>query len=81
MVKKQVKIITKIEPVNTAQKPKVPIAKRVCAYCRVSTGSVEQSSSFESQVEYYTRLIDEKDGWICVGIYADQVRSGTKTGR
>ncbi|MBR0596447.1 recombinase family protein [Sinanaerobacter chloroacetimidivorans] len=79
MAKKQVKIITKIEPVSTAKKLEVPQAKRVCAYCRVSTGSTEQNSSFESQVEYYTRLIDNKDGWICVGIYADQARSGTKT--
>lgn len=79
MAKKQVKIITKIEPVNIAQKPETPLIKRVCAYCRVSTGSAEQNSSFESQVEYYTRLIDGRDGWVCVGIYADQARSGTKT--
>ena len=79
MAKKQVKIITKIEPVSITQKPEAPLIKRVCAYCRVSTGSAEQNSSFESQVDYYTRLIDGKDGWICVGIYADQARSGTKT--
>lgn len=79
MAKKQVKIVTKIEPVSIAQKPEMPLIKRVCAYCRVSTGSTEQNSSFKSQVEYYTRLIDKKDGWICVGIYADQARSGTKT--
>lgn len=79
MAKKQVKIITKIEPVSITQKPEAPLVKRVCAYCRVSTGSAEQNSSFESQVEYYTRLIDGRDGWVCVGIYADQARSGTKT--
>lgn len=79
MTKKQVKIITKIEPVNITQKPEMLNIKRVCAYCRVSTSSAEQNSSFESQVEYYTRLIDSKDGWVCVAIYADQARSGTKT--
>lgn len=79
MAKKQVRIITKIEPVSTVKKPEALPMKRVCAYCRVSTGSSEQNSSFESQVEYYTRLIDDKAGWVCAGIYADQARSGTKT--
>lgn len=79
MAKKKVKVITKIEPVSTIQQPGTPLVKRVCAYCRVSTGSAEQSSSFESQVDYYTRLIAGKEGWMCVGIYADQARSGTKT--
>lgn len=79
MAKKQVKIITKIEPVSTTKQPQIVPEKRVCAYCRVSTGSVEQNSSFESQVDYYTRLIAGKENWICVGIYADQARSGTKT--
>lgn len=79
MEKKTVKKVIKIEPVSTISNMEKPLLKRVCAYCRVSTGSAEQISSFESQVEYYERLIKEKDGWVCVGIYADQARSGTKT--
>lgn len=79
MAKKQAKIITKIEPVSITQKPETPLVKRVCAYCRVSTGLAEQNSSFESQMEYYTRLINGRNGWVCAGIYADQARSGTKT--
>ncbi len=79
MEKKIVKKVIKIEPVSTISNMEKPLVKRVCAYCRVSTGSAEQISSFESQVEYYERLIQEKDNWVCVGIYADQARSGTKT--
>ena len=79
MDKKAVKKVIKIEPVSTAISVEKPTARRVCAYCRVSTGSAEQNSSFEAQVEYYTRLIEEKVNWICAGIYADQARSGTKT--
>lgn len=75
------KKITKIEPVSMKPTQEAIPLQRVCAYCRVSTGSAEQKNSFESQVQYYNRLIDEKDGWVCVGIYADEARSGTKTAR
>ena len=72
------KKITKIEPVSKNHTPETTPILRVCAYCRVSTGTAEQKNSFEAQVRYYTRLIDEKNGWVCVGIYADEARSGTK---
>ena len=75
------KKITKIEPVSQKQTSENISVKRVCAYCRVSTGTAEQRNSFESQVQYYTRMIEEKDGWVCVGIYADEARSGTKVTR
>lgn len=72
------KKITKIEAVSKSRPMDTIPVKRVCAYCRVSTGTAEQKNSFEAQVQYYTRLIDEKDGWVCAGIYADEARSGTK---
>lgn len=75
------KKITKIEPVKQNQAPESAALKRVCAYCRVSTGSAEQKNSFEAQVQYYTRLIGEKPNWILAGIYADEARSGTKVKR
>ncbi len=65
------KKITKIEPVKQKQAIGYAAPKRVCAYCRVSTGSAEQKNSFEAQVQYYTRFIEEKPNWILVGIYAD----------
>ena len=78
MAQKVVKKITKIEPVSTSSTPEQIKMKRVCAYCRVSTGSADQKNSFESQMSYYTRLIGEKEGWVLAGIYADEARSGTK---
>lgn len=79
MGKKVVKIVTRIEPVSQKLNPHEVPSVRVCAYCRVSTDSADQKNSFEAQVDYYTRLITEKEGWSCVGIYADEARSGTKT--
>lgn len=46
--------------------------KRVCAYCRVSTDSEEQQTSFESQKAFYTEYIQKHEGWIFAGIYADE---------
>ncbi len=51
--------------------------KRVCAYCRVSTNMEEQETSYKSQVEYYTKMINEHEGWTFVGIYADEGITGT----
>ena len=81
MAQKVVKKITKIEPVSSYLAPESVDVKRVCAYCRVSTNSADQKNSFESQMSYYTRLIQEKEGWVLVGIYADEARSGTKIER
>ena len=50
---------------------------RVCAYCRVSTGSEEQASSYEMQLQYYTEKIQSNEKWDFVGIYADRGLSGT----
>ncbi len=52
--------------------------KRVAAYCRVSTEQEAQSSSYELQVQYYTDYIASKEGWVLVGIYADEGISGTQ---
>jgi len=52
---------------------------RVAAYCRVSTELEQQESSYEAQVEYYTRKIQETDNWILAGIYADDGKSATNT--
>ena len=52
---------------------------RVAAYCRVSTELEEQESSYEAQVEYYTRKIQETENWKLAGIYADDGKSATNT--
>lgn len=52
---------------------------RVAAYCRVSTSSEEQLSSYKSQVKHYTDLISSNTEWHFVGIYADEAITGTQT--
>ena len=52
--------------------------KRVAAYCRVSTLAEEQELSFETQSEYYKKLINGNPQMILVGIYADQGFSGLR---
>ncbi len=52
---------------------------RVAAYCRVSTDQEDQLHSFEAQVEYYTKYINEHENYEMAGIYADEGISGTNT--
>lgn len=51
---------------------------RVGAYCRVSTDTEDQISSYKSQVAYYDDLIDNNPNWIKVDIYADEAITGTQ---
>lgn len=44
---------------------------RVCAYCRVSTDEDAQASSYELQVQNYTKMIQENEEWEFAGIFAD----------
>lgn len=53
--------------------------RRVAAYARVSTDSEEQLTSYEAQVDYYTKLIQRNDDWEFVGIYTDEGISATNT--
>lgn len=52
---------------------------RVAAYCRVSTDSDEQASSYEAQIEHYTLFIQNNPEWVLAGIFADDGISGTNT--
>ena len=52
---------------------------KVAAYCRVSTDSDEQATSYEMQVEHYTEYITKNPEWELVDIYADDGISGTNT--
>lgn len=53
--------------------------KKVCAYCRVSTDTDEQLSSYEAQVTYYEEYIIKRPDWEFAGIYADEGITGTNT--
>ena len=51
---------------------------KAAAYCRVSTDSEEQESSYEAQVTHYTNFIQAHVGWELAGIFADEGLSGTQ---
>lgn len=61
-------------PVNTEtpQDQERKRSLRVAAYCRVSTDSEEQLSSYENQLAYYTEKIMKEPGWTMAGVFADE---------
>ncbi len=60
--------------------PTASIAKRRTAgYARVSTDSEEQQTSYEAQVDYYTKYIQSRDDWEFVKVYTDEGISATNT--
>jgi len=63
---------------STAAKEKVK-KLRVAAYCRVSTETEEQNSSYEVQIAHYTDFIKKNAEWEFAGIFADDGISGTNT--
>ncbi len=63
---------------STEQEEKKPKLK-VAAYCRVSTDSDEQATSYETQVEHYTSFIKKNPDWEFAGVFADDGISGCNT--
>ena len=61
--------------VKEEERPKL----RVAAYCRVSTDSDEQATSYDAQVEHYTDYIQKNPEWEFAGIFSDDGISGTYT--
>ena len=61
--------------ITQEEKPKL----RVAAYCRVSTDSDEQASSYETQILHYTEFLQKNPNWVLAGIFADNGISGTNT--
>ena len=65
---------------NNARKQEEEEPKlRVAAYCRVSTDSDEQATSYDTQVEHYSNFIQKNEEWEFAGIFADDGISGTNT--
>lgn len=52
---------------------------RVAAYCRVSTDSEEQETSYEAQVTHCTEYLQNNPEWEQASIFADDGISGTNT--
>lgn len=55
--------------------------RRVAGYARVSTDKDEQFSSYEAQVDYYTKYIKANPEWEFVKVYTDEGISATSTKR
>lgn len=53
--------------------------RRVAAYARVSTDHDEQFTSYEAQIDYYTKYIKARDDWEFVKVYTDEGITGTST--
>ena len=53
------------QPINTHAR------RRVAGYARVSTDSEEQLTSYEAQVDYYTKYIRSNPDWEFVDVYTD----------
>ena len=74
------KTVTLITPKNVSLVDKDRYQqKRVAAYCRVSTDSEEQLTSYKTQKKVYTEMIQANKDWTMVDIYADEGISGTMT--
>lgn len=52
---------------------------RVAAYCRVSTDTEEQATSYQTQIEHYQEVISKNPEWTFAGIFADDGISATST--
>lgn len=53
--------------------------KKVAAYARVSTDHEEQRTSYEAQVDYYTKYIQGRADWEFVKVYTDEGITATNT--
>lgn len=79
------RINTKIDPENYEFRPAKKqvdyydneVEQRVAVYARVSTGNVQQTTSYELQKKYYEDFVIHHPNWTLVKIYADEGISGT----
>ena len=74
--------ITVIEPAcQQIENGELPAGKKlkVAAYARVSTEQDEQQSSYEAQIDFYTRYIKANPDWEFVKVFADRGITGTNT--
>lgn len=61
------------EPLDSVKK------RRVAGYARVSTDNEEQQTSYEAQMDYYSKYIASRDDWEFVKMYSDEGISATST--
>ena len=76
---KNVTVIPATLNIHTKTPTTERVRRRVAAYARVSTDSEEQLTSYEAQVDYYTRFIQENPDWDFVEVYTDEGISAVNT--
>lgn len=76
---REVKVIPATLNLFTSTPKFKPNKRKVAAYARVSTDKEEQVTSYEAQVDYYTRYIKAKPDWEFVEVYTDEGISATST--
>ncbi|NCC15681.1 MAG: recombinase family protein [Clostridia bacterium] len=79
MAEKNITVIPARKRVGSTAAKEIVKKLRVAAYCRVSTETEEQNSSYEVQVAHYTEFIKKNTEWEFAGIFADDGISGTNT--
>ena len=73
---RKIRIIPATKPVSAPGRASGS-KQRVAAYCRVSTDSEEQLTSYTAQKAYFTQKIGENPDWEMAGIFADKGITGT----
>ena len=76
---KNVTVIPATLNIHTKTPTTERVRHRVAAYARVSTDSEEQLTSYEAQVDYYTKFIRENPDWDFVEVYTDEGISAVNT--
>ena len=79
MAAKNVTVIPATVDIRTRIPKATTRLRRVAGYARVSTDSEEQLTSYEAQVDYYTRYIRGRSDWLFVDVYTDEGISATNT--
>ncbi|MEE0982353.1 MAG: recombinase family protein, partial [Acutalibacteraceae bacterium] len=79
MAGKKITVIQPTKPLHSTEHQSLVKRRRVAAYARVSTDKEEQENSFEAQVSYYKKKIQQNPQWIYVDVYADEGITGTST--
>jgi site-specific DNA recombinase len=74
-----IRVIPATAPALSAQSKSNTVKRRVAAYARVSTDSDEQLTSYEAQVDYYTKFIQSREDWEFVTVYTDEGISAVTT--
>ena len=74
-----IRVIPATAQISSAQETNIAQKRRVAAYARVSTDSEDQLTSYEAQVDYYTKFIRSRADWEFVTVYTDEGISAVNT--